>query len=1272
VAKILFLNDPLDPSRWEQVETDRPDKAIRERFTAAHRPDGVRIYDMRDIGDPARASLQALQGGLAERDITPRKGSRRDLARLGQHPGPLLVTVSPADPVTVIIASVVAVALSVVATFLLMPKMGGNQTLESPNNSLSDRSNKARVMGRITDILGAVRCTLDLLAVPYTTFVNHQEVEIALMCVGRGAYEVDDVRDGDTLVSSIAGAAVSFYDPGTWPGNGVPFMEIGSPITDPVLSVIRMNDVNGQVLRAPNSNVLKGDDNIRFVYPDQIQRTGGVDFTDYFDADDELTVTGAVITGVTPAPTVLTASARFTSAGVIQFQSVNPSASFAAGNTITLQNGGYAGENVEQRVLIFNPAAFPASHDVDLDKILWIRLFGANPAKFYHVRQLYYLDIGTRFGFIITQSDDASGTGAVDVCQLIIGSGASFTGPSELQLVTMGGSGITATVMLDFGGGVTSFAAYNGTYATAGFLGGVQEDGPILYVDLAGEYVITSVDSTSITLTSPATVNPQWTDVGKYASDRTEYATRTLTRVNTAGSLTLNGTYTVLSVTSSAITLSNPALVNPDWNSVDDLPGGATPFTDAVLSTSGERWVGPFVIDLPDLTQVISNFQALQGLYRIDKKSKQRRTDVQVLLELTPVDSVDMPSGPPETFTISVEGSADTKTMRAATLYAVPSFTGRCQVRARRVTATDNDYEGTIVDEVKWITAYGTAEVPDADFGNVTIAHARTYATSGATSVKSRKLNCHATRRIPLRETGTDFTDTLHATERADEIIAAVCFDPYIGRRDFAEVDVDSIYDSIAAVEAYFGSEEAVRFGYSFDDSRLSAEEIITTIAQAVFCTAYRVGNILRIKPELANPPAALLFNHRNILPGTQRRAVTFGVTEDSDGVEGRYAAESDGAPVNLVVPPNHEALAPRSLELTGIRYDSQAFWHVWRAWNKLLYQNVTMEFSALQVARLVIRNDLIMVSNQTQPGMLEGHVVTQDDDDPAVLEISQPVDLSDPDGWTMFLQHTNGSVEAIPVAQAVDVDDNPLPYWVALESAPAFPLVTDPAAAIRTVWIIVANTDARSRAYLVATRDRDTPFTEKVKAINYSPLYYLHDTMVLWLSPSVAGIADAGPWNYGLTLDGGAVVDDVTRAHDVYEGAGGGTGVDVADIAMLPTSYTVGAWLKADDGQLFGSATEALALTADTVTLTHDSTSLAANWPGDAEWTHLAVSYDAATDAAVIYVNGQLAASGDLEARDPAVLRLLDGTTGRADDLRIWRRALSAQEIRALYRSTR
>ncbi|WP_131224930.1 hypothetical protein, partial [Achromobacter marplatensis] len=263
-----------------QVETHHVSDvlAFLQAELGAHFPPGSRITD-----------------GASGLDVTPK--TPEDIAALQEMAGPFVVEVSPGE-VGFWTALAVAVASSTASMILasIFAQEPPNSTArnvqqESPNNGLSERTNKVRVNGRVPDIYGQVRSTPDLLAPPYKIFENHVEKEVAYMCIGRGGYEIHDARDDTTQVTEIAGASVEVYAPFTSPNSGAaPQLRIGNAINLPVITAKRVNSVNGQVLQPQDvgSVVRRG---MVFRSPNEIvSQDPEVDFADLFIPGDSISV----------------------------------------------------------------------------------------------------------------------------------------------------------------------------------------------------------------------------------------------------------------------------------------------------------------------------------------------------------------------------------------------------------------------------------------------------------------------------------------------------------------------------------------------------------------------------------------------------------------------------------------------------------------------------------------------------------------------------------------------------------------------------------------------------------------------------------------------------------------------------------------------------------------------------------------------------------------------------------------------------------------------
>lgn len=315
---VLITTNPFEIDEYVLHETDNLVALIRQEFPVW--PENARIY----------------QGNVAEScDVTPR--DEKGILALNKLEGPVYIVVYPGDPVTAIIVSAIAIAVLAAAAFLLIkipsPDMG---SAPSSNNSLSDRSNKARPNSRIPDIFGQVRSIPDLIALPYRIFENHQEIEISYMCIGRGSYDIEDVRDGDTLLGSIAGAGATFYGPNTSPNDGTPQLTIGTAITQDLYSVVKLNEVNGQTLIPTNTNSVRGAGNIRFVPPNVIEtNSGSIDFAAKFDPSQTLVISNASYGGGSYY-TSINEDARFYADKTIEFDTFDPSTIFEVGNIVTI------------------------------------------------------------------------------------------------------------------------------------------------------------------------------------------------------------------------------------------------------------------------------------------------------------------------------------------------------------------------------------------------------------------------------------------------------------------------------------------------------------------------------------------------------------------------------------------------------------------------------------------------------------------------------------------------------------------------------------------------------------------------------------------------------------------------------------------------------------------------------------------------------------------------------------------------------------------------
>lgn len=134
--------------------------------------------------------------------------------------------------------------------------IASNQQGQSPNNSLTDRTNKARPYERTYDICGTVQSIPNNLMNTYKKYDSGGNIiEYGYYDVGRGPLDTPAVgiTDGDTRLMDISGSSAAVYRPFSSPNSGdAPQVSIGEAITEGLYITIVSNQVDGVELRAAN------------------------------------------------------------------------------------------------------------------------------------------------------------------------------------------------------------------------------------------------------------------------------------------------------------------------------------------------------------------------------------------------------------------------------------------------------------------------------------------------------------------------------------------------------------------------------------------------------------------------------------------------------------------------------------------------------------------------------------------------------------------------------------------------------------------------------------------------------------------------------------------------------------------------------------------------------------------------------------------------------------------------------------------------------------
>nr|WP_315471768.1 host specificity factor TipJ family phage tail protein [uncultured Rhodoferax sp.] len=881
-------------------------------------------------GDVPTVKVQVFAGEpSAQTEITG------DVAAIMRNDAPeyvILQSPGGVDPVSWVVIAIVAVAATALVVSLIpkpeIPGAAVNRTQSSPNNALGQRSNNVRMLERVEDIYGTVKSIPSLMMPTYSKYLNHKKFEYGYYCVSRGYCDVAELKDGDTLISQIAGASASVYMPFTSPNSGAPILQIGAAIIDTVLTVTRANEVDGITLKARNQ--------------------------------------------ITPSDAVYSFTKEASTTGRIEQAIKNPNF-----NSVAAVDG-----SVTVAMADYTSTSGPSEVTVNAAAKSFAITAGAP----------FFADLQVGDSFVLS----------------------GFTAPSN-----------------------------NGSFVVA-----------------------TKPNSATVTVASTTLVNAS--ETGIFCEKIRNYS----------------GTYTITGVGDGYILVAFGALT--PWNTpilshTCSIPlAGVTEFTDWTTLPDADR------------TEVWCNITASNGMYK-DNGGKSSAT-VNFVVEIEKLDATTLaPTGLVETVTGVLSGSVTDE--RATTLEQATAWTGPCRVRMRRTTPFDFGFKGTVVDEIKWADLYSVSPVSKSHFGNKTTIHTVTQATTRATSVKSRQLNCIASRKVPVYD-GAGFSGVLDAEGRLAsgnlypsgklcDIIAAVSVDKKIGARTLADdVDMAQIWGVQQQLDAW--NVKCGQFNYTLDNDALSYEETLVLIANAGFCIAYRQNGKIRLAFDRLQTASTALFTHRNKKPNAETITRRFANDADYDGIEFVYMDSDSQQNETITLPLDGSYTKLKKYEIAGIRSFTQAWFRANREYRKLIGQRLSIETATTMDARALLPNARIDIVDNTRYKAFDGEVTGQSG---LEITLSKAVEFTPGQPHSIVLMRRDGSLQSIPVTPGATANS------VVLQSLPSEALVTSYGEeGVRSIYSFAADSARGAMAWLVQEVDVSDGQYCAIKAINYSPDYYAAD----------------------------------------------------------------------------------------------------------------------------------------------------------------------------------
>lgn len=260
MSRLRILKNPLKGG--EEVLHIRTDRVLEAFIEVKKKHPQARIY---------------LQPACQQNDVTPAnrvdKASLQMLAK--KHDFDIVCGAGDALTIFLVVTTVLSAGLAVY-TYLNMPDVP-QMNQKSGNNELSNRVNRERIKGRVPDPLGTNKCVPDLIAPPILYYKDDGiEVEDCLMCLGRGEFEITDIKDGDTFGSTIDGFSTSVYAPGM-SLIGTPQIQIGEAFTEAPLVGKKSSAITGQTLKDPTESVIDTaiEGTIYPEYPGRLYLVGG-------------------------------------------------------------------------------------------------------------------------------------------------------------------------------------------------------------------------------------------------------------------------------------------------------------------------------------------------------------------------------------------------------------------------------------------------------------------------------------------------------------------------------------------------------------------------------------------------------------------------------------------------------------------------------------------------------------------------------------------------------------------------------------------------------------------------------------------------------------------------------------------------------------------------------------------------------------------------------------------------------------------------------------
>lgn len=544
----------------------------------------------------------------------------------------------------------------------------------------------------------------------------------------------------------------------------------------------------------------------------------------------------------------------------------------------------------------------------------------------------------------------------------------------------------------------------------------------------------------------------------------------------------LNAIYTVLDVSSVSITV-DPSPKLDQWQNV------GTPAKD--LKISDNPTIAPYDTTEASFTswasitrikpeRILVNVSAPNGMY-LDWGAGKLYLATVFEAQYQALDDNGDPYGPIYSQQAQVAGRSGDEV--GTTLYAVLPTSSAVRVRVRRVTPFQFDYNGVVVDEIKYNALFGQIQDTTPHYGNLTTVHTRRLNTARATSVKTPQVTIECTEMVHKYLGGGVFDSALTPNTQAVQSLIRLLRDQAVGGLDLTTENMDALLAVQNEIEEYFGSALAGQFCYTFDTYTTTMQDIIEAISEAIFCRAYREGKSILLDFDRPRVGPEMVFTHRSKVPGQEKWTRTFNDNSAYDSLKFSYIDPDTNTKETITIPEDGGAKTD-TYDSKGVRNYQQAYWLAHRRYQMTRLKRVSVDFSATEEGVFARPGRAISVVKGSRVAPYDGYVVAADG---LTLTLSQEVAFTAGQNHSIILKKRDGSVQSVAVISGSTARK------VIMLAAPEEAVYTGNSA-LKTEFSFGSDSRHDAQMILVQTVTPNDDRTVKITGFNYHQDYYLYD----------------------------------------------------------------------------------------------------------------------------------------------------------------------------------